>query len=164
MMDTPVNEFFIEKARMPVALMLLGGRQLCGELFIQASARHLSALEDAPEFMNGSEPFFPLRVDDGQTLLVAKSHVLSLTVPREFAAAATSNWTYAERARVEVAMDGGSTHEGVLLVEHYVSGARVLDHLNHLDEPFMLLHSEKDVRLLNRAHIVYVRQLDDAAA
>lgn len=160
--DTPTSEYFIEKIRMPVALTLLGGRRLSGELFIQASARHISALEDGPEFMNAAESFFPLRLQDGETLLIAKTHVQCVVVPREFATAA--NWEFGERSRVEVEMSGGSTYEGELMVEHFVSGARVLDHLNHNSERFVSLYRDDGVWLLNRAHIAYVRPRDDATA
>jgi hypothetical protein len=161
-MDTPTNEYFIEKLRMPLALTLLGGRQFRGEVFIQASARHLSALEDAPEFMNASERFFPLRLEDGETLLIAKTHVVSAMVPHKFAAGLS--WEFADRVRVVVEMHGGLSHEGLLIVESVVSGARVLDHLNHQDETFVSLSRDDGVWLLNRAHIAYVRPLDDAAA
>jgi hypothetical protein len=164
-METPTdttNEYFIEKIRMPVALTLLGGHRVSGELFIQASARHLSALEDGPEFMNAPEAFFPLRLPAGDTLLVAKTHVMSVIVPREFAS--HGSLEFGELTRVEVEMAGGAMHEGQLLVENFVSGARVLDHLNHNSERFLSLFREDGVWLLNRSHIATVRPLDDAAA
>jgi hypothetical protein len=159
-METQTNEFYIQKIRMPVALTLTGGESLKGELFIQASARNLSALEDAPEFMNSSEPFFPLRLPDGETLLISKSHVLTVHVDREFAASV--EWAFGDRVSVEVAMQGGATHHGHLQVEHYVGHARVLDYLNRGSEPFVLLLRETEVLLLNRRHIAYVRPVDDA--
>lgn len=160
--DTPANEYFIEKIRMPVGITLLGGRELRGEVFIQASARHISALEDGPEFMNASEPFFPLRLADGDTLLIAKTNVMSVTVPHKFAAG--SSWEFGDRVRVIVEMHGGATHDGMLMVESFVSGARVLDHLNHLDEPFFSLYRDDGVWLINRSHIAFIRPFDDAAA
>jgi len=160
-MDTPTTEFFIEKSGMPVSLMLVGGEQMSGILFVQASARNLSALEDAPEFMNSSEPFFPLRRTDGHTLLVSKDHVLAVDVPQEFTA---KGWTYGGRARVEVIMQGGATHHGELHLEQSVGQPRVLDHMNRRGEPFVVLQRDDGVTLLNRHHIAYVRPLDDAAA
>jgi hypothetical protein len=161
-MDTPTNEYFIEKSRMPVAITLLGGTAMRGSIFILASARLFASLEDAPEFMNAPDPFFPFRRDDGTTILVAKHHVLTMTVDREFAP--SSEWTYGERATVEVVMYGGAMHRGDLSLEHYVGHARVLDHMNRYAEPFVMLQQERGVSLLNRQHIAYIHPLDDAAA
>jgi len=161
-MDTPTNEYYIEKSRMPVAITLLGGTAMGGSIFILASARLFAATEDAPEFMNAPDPFFPFRRDDGATILVAKHHVLTVEVDREFAP--SSDWSYGEKATVEVVMQGGSVHRGEFSLEHYLGHARVLDHMNRYTEPFVILQQGAGVTLLNRQHIAYIHPLDDAAA
>jgi hypothetical protein len=75
------NEYFIEKRRLPVEVELVSGEHVGGDLFIQASWRGPSLLEDAPEFMNASEAFFPIQLADGSTRLLAKEHVSVLKAP-----------------------------------------------------------------------------------
>jgi hypothetical protein len=161
-MPTHTNQYYIEKSRMPVAVTLLGGERLAGELFIQASARYFSALEDAPEFMNAPEQFFPFRLADGTTVLIAKEHVLAVDVPHDHVPA--SSWTFGETALVEVVMQEGSTHRGVLQIEHFAGHERVLDHLNRVADVFLALQRPDGMTLVNRFRIVLVRPLDDGAA
>ena len=158
-MDTPINEYHIEKSRVPVALTLLGGARMSGQLFILATGRHASVLEDAPGFMNSVDPFFPLRRDDGSTVIISKDHVLTVDFPPEYA----SDWRFGDLARIEVVMQGGQVHEGEIALEHHIGHARVLDHMNRVQEPFLLLQRDGAVTLLNRTHIAYVHPLDDAA-
>ena len=159
-MDTPVNEYHIEKSRVPVTVMLMGGMRMNGQVFILATGRNLSALEDAPEFMNSPDRFFPLRRDDGSTVIIAKDHVLSLDVPPEYASAV--NARYGDVVRIEVVMEGGQMHEGEIALEHHVGHERVLDHLNMLHDAFIMLQRDNVVTLINRSHIAYVHPLDAA--
>lgn len=150
------NEYFIEKHRMPVTLLLADGTRIAGEVFTQASWRGLAGLEDAAEFMNADEPFFPFGARDGRTRLVAKAQVLALET-------ATVNIDETRRqvgepTAVAVALAGGIELRGHLRLEQIVAGARLLDYLNHLPERFVPLYSGDTVTLVNRAHVVFVVQ------
>ena len=74
------NDYFIEKRRLPVQIELTSGERLEGEIFIQSSWRGPAMLEDAPEYLNSSEPFFPLKAGGG-TRLVARRQVVLLKAP-----------------------------------------------------------------------------------
>ncbi|HSA56643.1 MAG TPA: hypothetical protein VLE53_13120 [Gemmatimonadaceae bacterium] len=154
------NEYFIEKHRIPVALVLVTGERLNGHLFTQASHRGLSALEDAPEYLNGTERFIPLGLGD-RARLIAKAHIVSVETSREHV---TTTETYGLPVQVAVTMADGAVHEGQLLLEQVVAHMRVLDHLNHATERFISLFSPERVTLLNRDHVAFVEQVDDGAA
>lgn len=155
-MTTPNNEYFIQKHRIPVVLALVTGEQLRGHLFTQASHRGLSALEDAPEYLNGADRFLPLGLGE-RARLIAKAHILTAETSREHVAATDA---FGLPVRVAVTMVNGSVHEGQIVVEQVVAHMRVLDHLNHATEQFISLFGEESVTLLNRDHIAFVEQIE----
>ena len=65
MMWTIVNDFRIEKARLPVVLVTVEGQRISGDLFVQASARNVLGHESAPDVLNSSEQFFPIATMGG---------------------------------------------------------------------------------------------------
>jgi hypothetical protein len=155
-MSTPPNEYFIEKRRIPVTVVLDTGEQIAGELFTLGGGRGISALEDAPEYLNGEESFIPCRLDDGSTRLVAKAHIVSVTTALSYVTGVTLE--YGERSPVTVTMAAGAEYHGDLLVEQMVAHARVLDYLNHASDRFITLYGDEHVVLLNRDHVVFVRE------
>jgi hypothetical protein len=157
-----VNEFRIEKSRLPVAITLVGGDAMAGELFIQASALHRFEMEDANEIMNAPDAFFPLRLQSGSTLLVAKAKVRDVQVGPDHAA--DPDWTLGTPAEVCVTLEGGTTYTGVLLLPHAAGRGRVLDALNRDGQRFLTLHQDDGLVLVNRAQIVHVRHMDDGPA
>lgn len=155
-MPTTNNEYFIQKHRIPIVLSLVTGEQLQGHLFTQASHRGLSALEDAPEYLNGADRFLPLGLGD-RARLIAKAHILTAETSREHVAATD---TFGMPVRVAVTMVNGKVHTGQIVVEQMVAHMRVLDHLNHATEQFISLFREDGVTLLNRDHIACVEQIE----
>jgi hypothetical protein len=160
-MRPDVSEFYIEKPQMPVTLTLAGGEQLSGSVFAEASARG-SSLEDASEFLNGPETFFPVRLGDGAVRLLAKNHVLAMHAVGDFGS--EQAWQYGEPVAVAIVMSGGMRKTGKLMIEHFAAHTRVLDYLNRVSDAFVVLRRADGILLLNREHIAYVEQLDDAAA
>ncbi len=161
-MKSHLSEFYIEKSQMPVSATLIGGEQVSGSIYLQASARGFSSLEDAPEFMNGPESFFPLRIENGSLRLLAKNHVMSMHAAGE--SATERAWRFGDPIEVSVVMSGGTRHTGQLVIERFAAHTRVLDFLNRISDAFIVLQREDGILLLNREHIAYVQQRDDAAA
>jgi hypothetical protein len=153
------NEYFIEKRRLPVEVELVSGEHVGGDLFIQASWRGPSVLEDAPEFMNASEPFFPLQLANGSTRLLAKEHVsLVKAPPTEDADGAAM---YGVPASVTMELRNGSNVTGTLIIEALAPNMRLLDYLNRVTDPFITLHDPAGMLLVNRHHVVSVTILFD---
>lgn len=53
---------------------------------------------------------------------------------------------------------------GELMIARVTSNTRVLDYLNHSGEEFILLHESAGAVLVNRSHIVLIRDESNAAA
>lgn len=154
MTQPSVSEYYIEKHRMPVTLLLAGGERVSGQVFTQASWRGMTDLEDAWEFMNGEEPFFPFGTAAGGTRLVAKAQVLALETSIDNVAQGRRQLGTPTRIRVTLA--GGFEFSGQVWLEEVVARARVLDYLNHTRDPFIALYQGKLAILVNRHHIVFV--------
>jgi hypothetical protein len=152
-----INDFRIEKSRLPMSLTTIEGESLSGETFVQASARHPHDVESAPEIMNAADAFFPLRISSGETLLVQKDRVREVQleqVPVE------ETWSIGVPHNVEITMRGGAVHTGMILIEPMTGRSRVLDYLNRCGDRFLILHTDDGCVLLNRRYIDYVRPVE----
>jgi hypothetical protein len=155
------NEYFIEKRRLPVEVELVSGEHVGGDLFIQASWRGPSLLEDAPEFMNASEAFFPIQLADGSTRLLAKEHVSVLKAPPTDLPEGAELYGIPES--VLIALRNGSSVAGTLIIEVLAPNMRLLDYLNRVTDPFITLREPEATLLVNRHHVVSVTSLSNGA-
>lgn len=153
-MWTMINDFRIEKSRLPVVLITAEGQRISGDLFVQASTRNKLGHETPFDVLNAPEPFFPIATMKGRTLLLAKDEVRELFVAREDAD--DSEWEFGTPAEVDVVMHGGSRHVGTILIQQSSGHQRVLDHLNRLHDRFVALYKDEGIVLLNRARIAHV--------
>ena len=155
-MWTIVNDFHIEKTRLPVVVVATSGERLPGDLFVQANARNASGYEDAYDVLNAAEPYFPLGTLSGRVLLCAKSHVRELLVPASDGE--PDGNALGTRAEVVVALSGGHLLKGTIVIELETARQRVLDSFNRLSHRFLRLHTAEGLVLVNTDFIAYVEQ------
>jgi hypothetical protein len=154
-----MNAYHIEKYRLPVAVTLVDGDRVAGDVFVQAAARYRSGPEDASDLLNSAEPFFPLVTAGGETELLAKDLVCRVDAelaPDEDPARRAG----VTPAVVEVCMSDGTRHNGTVFLEVPLERPRLLDFLNFFAQRFLTLHTTDGARLLNRRFVVRVRPLD----
>ena len=150
------NDLRIEKGRLAVAVTFLSGTRIDGDLYVQSSAHYPGAREDAPEVLNASAPFFPLALRNGETVLVSKDNVRTVTVSRSDM---NDDELLGTPARVEVALRDGERLSGSLIIEDLSGRGRVLDYLNRRHERFLILFGRESVLLINRALVERVRPI-----
>jgi len=156
------NEYFIEKEQLPVEITMVTGEELRGALFVQPTWPRPSIEFDAPALLNLPEAYFPLMVPDGGTRLVAKHHVVLM---RGSSAEAEGGMeSMGDPAQVVFQCSHDITVCGELMIARVTSNTRVLDYLNRSDEEFILLHESAGAVLVNRSHIVLIRDESDAPA
>jgi hypothetical protein len=61
--------------------------------------------------------------------------------------------------KVELTLIDGSAHVGCIFPEVRADRQRLIDALNDLALPFVALFTTEQLRLVNRRHIAYVRQV-----
>lgn len=150
------NDLRIEKRRLAVAVTLMSGVSLDGELFAQASEHYHGDVEDAPEILNSADPFFPLAVRNGETILVAKDNVQTVAIARS---TVHEDAALSVPTRVEVGLRDGDRLSGTILVDPASGRTRLLDFLNRRPHRFIALYGRESVLLINRALLERVRPL-----
>lgn len=149
----------IEKSRYPVAILLSHGIRLSGDLFVQAFAQSHNGPEEPTDILNSEEPFFPFGCDEGDVLLLAKEHVWEVELPRrEDDEQEPLPGIYP--ALVELRLADDSVRRGAIFLEIHGGQRRLLDYLNVHTAPFLTLHADDGVRLVNRRIVTQVRPLD----
>lgn len=156
-MWTILNDFHIEKSRLPVVVITTEGERLTGDLFVVGNPRNPSGHEEPIELLNAPEPFFPLATLSGRILLCAKSHVRELLIPRDDVT--EPDWSLGARADIAVHLAGGSMHKGTIHIEQHSAHQRVLDYLNRIGSRYLQLFTAQGVVLLNREFIIHVEQV-----
>lgn len=155
----PMSDYRIEKIRCPVVVRLHSGESVTGEMFLQPFVRPGGGNERPQDILNSTEPFFPLALADGDTLLVAKEQVLAIGTdhPEEDDEALGS---LARPMVVEVRLINGDRHAGAIFLDMPSERPRLLDFLNRDDERFLTLHGTERRFLINRQAIEHIRPLD----
>jgi hypothetical protein len=154
------NDYRIEKERLSVVVVTVSGERIVGEMFVQAYAHHHTGPEGPSDIMNGDEPFFPLAVLTGETLLIAKEQVREVEYERPAEDEDPSTHVAARPAVVEVTMIGAAECSGCVYLELPYERPRLLDYLNRCGLRFIPLYTTEGVRLLNRRLIERVRPLE----
>ena len=152
-----MSDYRIEKVRRPVEVILANGHRLDGDVFVQTSTRFGTGPEEPLDLLNHDEPFLPLVLTAGDAFLIHKTQiaVVGTRLPEGDDAI--------DRAvvgmRVELTLMDGSAHVGSIFPEVRADRQRLIDVLNDLTPPFVALFATEQLRLVNRRHIAYVRQV-----
>jgi hypothetical protein len=148
------NEYRIEKVRHSVSLALAGGTTLVGDIFLQPTTRYRAGPQHPAELFNEPEPFIPL-AGTGGSVLVAKEQIIRV----EFEAPrADTPIEGGATASIDVTCTDGGVYGGTVRLDVRADRSRLLDFLNGVHELFLMLESPNGICLVNRRHIVYVRQ------
>ncbi|MCC6318424.1 MAG: hypothetical protein IT361_12120 [Gemmatimonadaceae bacterium] len=156
-MWTIVNDFHIEKVRVPVVVITTSGERIEGDLFAQANTRTESGHERATDVVNTADAWFPIANAAGRVLLCSKARVRVMHVSG--GEVDTSAWSLGTPAQVVVVLDDGQQVSGTILIEMESARQRVLDFLNRLPLRFLPIHTSGGVVLVNRDNIVHVEQV-----
>lgn len=154
-----MSEYRIPKNRRQIVVTLHSSASIAGDMFVQAFGRYGGGAEGPLDILNAPEPFFPLRAENGETVLVAKDRVVLVTcdrpdVPEHVWAQATP------RVTVEIHLLDGEIVTGSVLLEVPEQHSRLLDFLNRHKQRFFPLETVDGQLLINQSMIESVRSLD----
>lgn len=157
--DEVLDKYRIEKHRIAVTVVMMGGDEIRGHIFVQPLAYQYGVPEDPLHLLNAADPFLPLAQDDDEVLLVAKDRVVEV----RGIASHDEDMLRRESARpalVEITLAGGIVHLGSVRLETPSDRPRLQDFLNHYPSRFATLYTTEGVRLINVRLIDRVRPLD----
>jgi sRNA-binding regulator protein Hfq len=154
-----VSNFWVEKSRCPVNVILTDGRALSGEIFLNPMSRHRIAPQQPVEFLNQPEEFFVLAPTSDERLLIAKAAVAIVEAPLP----SSEDDDQLDSARVgvgiEIELIGSSlTAVGWLFYKAVEGKGRVQDYLNDLTDRFIVLFDSEKTTLVNRHAVANVRE------
>lgn len=152
-------DYRIEKQRLGVTVLLASGDTVRGHVFVQPSVYGVHPHAGPHALFNDPEPFFPLELEDGGVLLVAKARVADVSGSSELADDELRRLA-AREAMMEITLSSGTSYVGTVLLELPSDRPRLLDLLNDARERFLTLYTSDGVRFINRALIERVRPLD----
>lgn len=141
-------------------LLQAGGGRHEGEVYVTERASQHAGHETALDMLNRPGGFFPFRPKGGSARiwLVAKARTVTLTVPLTEPEDA-DRLSAAKQAALEVTLADGSTLTGRATLELRVQHSRILDYLNEAEQ-FFAIRTAKQLLIVNRAHVLYVRPED----
>lgn len=154
-----MSDYRIEKIRCPVVVRMHSGETVTGEIFLQPFVRPGGGDERPQDILNGRDPFFPLALEDGDTLLLAKDQVLEVAIDHGDDVDDAIE-ALARPMVVEIRLTSGDKRAGAIFLELPSERPRLLDYLNREDERFLTLHGTERRFLINRREIEHVRPLD----
>jgi hypothetical protein len=145
---------WLDTRRERVEITVTGNRTLVGDIHLLLAAETHAGPESAVDLLNRHEPFFAVTFPEEQTVFLAKSQVLVVTLPPPPRPAIDDpqRESAARHLQLEVEMADGSVFEGDVALELPPDRARLLDFLN-LAPPFFALSNPEGIRLIHRAHV-----------
>ena len=154
-----MNEYRIEKLRCPVTVVMADGERIAGDLFVQSTVPFRLGPEEPFDVFNGTDPFIPLGMPDGEVLILAKARVAEVEIgePTE---REESRLAGLRPTALEVTIAGLEPRTGFMHIAVRNERPRLLDFLNSLGQAFVALYTATGVCLINRALIERVRPLD----
>lgn len=154
-----VSSYWVEKSRCPVNLVLIDGRVLSGDIFLNPISRHRIAPQQPAEFLNQPEPFFILAPTYDERILVAKAAVALVEAPLPTSDDDDQLDTARVGVGVEIELIASSISAiGWLFYRASAGKGRVQDYLNDLTDQFIVLFDAEKTTLVNRHAVANVRE------
>jgi hypothetical protein len=145
--------------RLAARITLAEGAVIEGDLHLQPRVAWRDGPELPVEMLNREDAFFPVTLEAGEILFVAKAQVAALLCRTEPVPADPAREHAARLIPLEVVMVGGAEYRGVALSELPPAHSRALDFLN-ARQPFFDLHTADGALCLNRQFVRAVRPGD----
>ena len=154
-----MSSYWVEKSRCPVNLVLMDGRVLSGDIFLNPISRHRIAPQQPAEFLNQPEPFFILAPTYDERILVAKAAVALVEAPLPTSDDDDQLDTARVGVGVEIELIASSISAiGWLFYRASAGKGRVQDYLNDLTDQFIVLFDAEKTTLVNRHAVANVRE------
>ena len=154
-----MSSYWVEKSRCPVNLIMMDGRYLSGEIFLNPISRHRIAPQQPAEFLNQPEPFFVLAPTYDERILVAKSAVALVEAPLPSSEDDDALDTARVGVGVEFELTGLTlTPVGWLFYKAAAGKGRVQDYMNDIKDQFIVLFDSEKTTLVNRHAVASVRE------
>jgi hypothetical protein len=160
-----VSEFRIEKRRTEAELTLASGATIRGCFFLSESRATHSGPERVADLLNAEPGFFPFEIATGtesHTVLYNRPQVVLVTLLEETVEAQLDpGYDVAPERQVHMLLSTGQTVEGRVRI-YKPSGRDRLSDYARAPEMFLYVETEDATIIINSAHIVELRETNQA--
>jgi hypothetical protein len=153
-----MSDYRIEKVRRRVQITLASGRELEGDIFLQAFARFRTGPEEPLDVLNDPDAFIPLLLDTRELLVVQKAHIAS--VATEHLEGDDPVETGLIGMHVSLTFSHGGTLTGSLFPEVRADRPRLVDFLNSTPLRFFPVFTSDRLHIVATAHVAFAHPAD----
>lgn len=150
-----MSEYRIDKVRHRVAITLVNGHRIDGDIFLQSSTRFRPGPEGPLDALNGDERFLAVALPSGEAVLVQKAHValVAVDLPREDDAVDPG----VVGMHVELTLTDGSAWTGSIFPAVRLDRPRLVDFLNDTPLHFVALFAPDQLLAVGLRHLAFAR-------
>lgn len=151
-----VSDFYIEKRRVSVRLVLAGGTSVAGDVFLSHSTDTHTGPEWVGDMLNRDRGFFPCEVAGERIILFNRAHVLVVwLVEPELDQSLDPSYSIANRQAVTLSLTNGEKLGGDLHVALPEGRNRISD-FSRTDEQFRYFETPDGTCIVNFDHVVEI--------
>ena len=132
----------VPKRKVSIAVSLLGGEKISGNIFLGAQSAFHYGEEHIIDLLNDPSPFFPFEREDTSTIrLINKKNTITITTAED----SRPEEELGKKEKITLLLIDGQELTGEILIAQPEYRSRVLDTLNAEDKEFFRLVTDSDV-------------------
>ena len=157
--DRQPSRYRIEKTRAAAELVLATGATVRGCFFLWANSHSRCGPDRIGDLLNERTGFFPFELEDGQTALYNRAHLVQVCLPLEAVETRVEpGYDVATRHKVTMLMSTGHRLTGTVSVYLPDGHARLSDYARS-EQTFRYVETEANTVIVNSAHVVELREV-----
>ena len=158
---TAMSEYRVEKVRADAELTLTTGRRVKGCFFVWAASQTHPGPERVADLLNEQTGFFPFEIEDGDTAVYNRAHVVVVRLSAAMAEARLEpGYEVAKRRQVSMLLSTGDRVVGTVSLYQPSGRDRLSDYARGGDV-FRYVETRDHTLIVNSAHLVELQEIAD---
>jgi hypothetical protein len=161
MSDQEASEFRVEKTRAAAQLTLATGVTVRGCFFLWGASHSHLGPDRIGDLLNEQTGFFPFELEDGQTVLYNRAHVVQVRLPPDaLETQLEPGYEAATRRVVSMLLSTGDRITGTVAIYLPPGRDRLSDYARG-HQMFRYVETEEDTHIVNSVHVVELKEIAD---
>ncbi len=161
MSEPDASKFRIEKTRATAELILGTGAKVRGCFFLWGSSHSHPGPDRIGDLLNEQTGFFPFQLEDGQTALYNRAHIVQVLLPPDaLETRIEPGYEVATRHVVTMLLSTGDRITGTVLVYLPEGHDRLSDYARG-EKIFRYVETDAHTVIVNSTHVVELREIKD---
>jgi hypothetical protein len=161
MSEQNASKFRVEKSRAAAELMLATGATVRGCFFLWGASHSHCGPDRIGDLLNEQTGFFPFQLEDGQTALFNRAHIVHVRLPSDaLETQIEPGYEVATRHVVSMLLSTGERITGTVVVFLPAGHDRLSDYARN-DQIFRYIETDEHTLIVNSIHLVELREIKD---